>query len=194
MPSRTWQTWSRRRSQNGPKLNHDMGRMDNLCNHCGAFIWKYENKSLCCANGQVTLPPIPPPPLFLQRLFSGTDAKCRTFKDSIRAYNSSLAFASLGVNEEFLPPVDSVEETKHTNLYPTEFPNSVNVAGLPPNRLALKEHTPVMLIRNLDPKSGLLNGTRLKNLHLGDRIIEAVILTGSKRGNRVLIPRITISP
>ena len=104
MPSRTWQTRNRRRSQNDPKLNHDLGRMDNLCNHCGAFIWKSENKSLCCANGQVTLPPLPPPPLFLQQLFSGTDAKCRTFRDNIRAYNSSLAFASLGVNVEFLPP------------------------------------------------------------------------------------------
>ncbi|GFR68923.1 ATP-dependent DNA helicase PIF1 [Elysia marginata] len=51
-----------------------------------------------------------------------------------------------------------------------------------------------MLLRNHDPKSGLLNGTRLKVLTLGQRVIEAMILTGRNKNTRVFIPRITLTP
>ena len=39
--------------------------MDNVCGHCGAKRFATENKSICCANGQVQLQAIPeaPPPL-----------------------------------------------------------------------------------------------------------------------------------
>ena len=35
-----------------------------------------------------------------------------------------------------------------------------------------------LLLRNLDPPNGLLNGTRLRVVNLGTRVIEAEIMTG----------------
>ena len=50
-----------------------------------------------------------------------------------------------------------------------------------------------MLLRNINPSMGLCNGTRLIILQLGIKIIEAVIITGSHKGEKVLIPRIVLT-
>jgi ATP-dependent DNA helicase PIF1 len=50
-----------------------------------------------------------------------------------------------------------------------------------------------MLLRNLNQSSGLCNGTRLIVTALGDKIIEAKIMTGSHKGNTVYIPRICLT-
>ncbi|GFS11491.1 ATP-dependent DNA helicase pif1 [Elysia marginata] len=89
-------------------FSHDLGRMNVRCEHCGAFRWKAENKALCCENGQMTLPPLPRTPSLLMKLLSGTDLKAKRFREKFRAYNNALAFASLGVNEEILPPTWSI--------------------------------------------------------------------------------------
>ena len=47
-----------------------------------------------------------------------------------------------------------------------------------------------MLLRNLDPRRGLCNGTRLICKELHDRLIDAEIITVIFFGNRVLIQRI----
>ena len=65
---------------------------------------------------------------------------------------------------------------------------------MPPHKLVLKIGTIVMLIRNLNPKQGLLNGTRLLVQNLYENFIETVILTGSNNGAKVLIPRMTLMP
>ena len=46
----------------GDTERFDLGPMNIVCKHCGALKWKAENKALCCANGQVQLPPIPDQP------------------------------------------------------------------------------------------------------------------------------------
>ena len=51
-----------------------------------------------------------------------------------------------------------------------------------------------MLLRNINLKKGLCNGTRLIVHHLHDHSIDAEILTGSFEGHRVLIPRIRLAP
>ena len=50
-----------------------------------------------------------------------------------------------------------------------------------------------MLIRNLSIVDGLCNGTRLKITNLYKYNIEAEIITGENKGNKVFIPRITLS-
>ena len=58
--------------------------------------------------------------------------------------------------------------------YSAEFLNILTPPGIPPHELHLKVGVPVILLRNLDPSSGLCNGTRLivrrlaRNVKLGD--------------------------
>uniref|UniRef100_A0A0D3E4S6 ATP-dependent DNA helicase n=1 Tax=Brassica oleracea var. oleracea TaxID=109376 RepID=A0A0D3E4S6_BRAOL len=71
---------------------------------------------------------------------------------------------------------------------------SSDIIGIPNHKLYLKIGVPVMLLRNLNQREGLCNGTRLLITRLGNMIIEAEILTGTYAGKRVLIPRISLTP
>jgi hypothetical protein len=78
--------------------------------------------------------------------------------------------------------------------YPNEFLNALNPSGLPLFKLDLKVGCPIMLLRNIAPKDGLCNGTRLMVMKCAKHVIEAQILTGDKNGNLVFIPRISLTP
>lgn len=62
--------------------------------------------------------------------------------------------------------------------------------GLPPHVLKLKKGCIAMLIRNIDCKNGLCNGTRILVTDLHDNVIVGQILGGKFKGNVVIIPRI----
>ncbi|XP_052171592.1 uncharacterized protein LOC127787570 [Diospyros lotus] len=81
-----------------------------------------------------------------------------------------------------------------TNRYPNEYLNSLDPPGLPTFKLELKVGCPIILLRNIAPKDGLCNGTRLMVIRCDTRIIEAQILTGEKFGNLAFIPRISLAP
>jgi len=78
-------------------------------------------------------------------------------------------------------------------LYPPEVLNSIVLNNYPHHLLTLKIDTPVVLLRNIDQAQGLCNGTRLLIKRLGDHVLEAEILTGTKNGMLVRIPRIVLS-
>ena len=77
-----------------------------------------------------------------------------------------------------------------------EFLHSLTPSGLPLHELELKEGCAVILLRNIDSKNGLCNGTRLIIRRIGTRCLDAEIISGSDLfiGKRVLIPRIKLSP
>ncbi|KAI8554974.1 hypothetical protein RHMOL_Rhmol05G0137900 [Rhododendron molle] len=56
---------------------------------------------------------------------------------------------------------DDVHDCTITNRYPNEYLNSLNLSGLPPFKLDLKVGCSIILLRNITPKVGLSNGTRL---------------------------------
>src|SRR5436190_23196328 len=62
-----------------------------------------------------------------------------------------------------------------------------------PYLLELKIGVPVLLMRNLNAPR-LCNGTRLRITELGRNLIKATVLTGTSKGEEVLIPRIPIIP
>ncbi|KAD4586201.1 hypothetical protein E3N88_23802 [Mikania micrantha] len=87
-----------------------------------------------------------------------------------------------------------VHDNLHESLYSPDFLNGLKLSGVPNHHLVLKVGVPVMLLRNIDQKNGLCNGTRLKVISLGNRVIEAEIISGNNIGNRTFIPRITLTP
>ncbi|KAG5531645.1 hypothetical protein RHGRI_026313 [Rhododendron griersonianum] len=81
-----------------------------------------------------------------------------------------------------------------SNRYPNEYLNSLDPTGLPPFKLELKVGCPIILLRDIAPKDGLCNGTRMMVVRCGSRIIDVEILTGEKIGKLAFIPRISLSP
>lgn len=79
-------------------------------------------------------------------------------------------------------------------LYPPEFLNSLKYSGVPNHELEMKVGVPIMLLRNLNPKKGLCNGTRLIVTRCYRILIEALIITGNKSGEKTYIPGICMSP
>ena len=65
---------------------------------------------------------------------------------------------------------------------------------MPPHELILKRGTIVLLIRNLNPKKGLYNGTRLLITNLENNFITGKILNDCNKGEIVNLPRIDLAP
>jgi ATP-dependent exoDNAse (exonuclease V) alpha subunit len=77
---------------------------------------------------------------------------------------------------------------------PVEFLNSLNASGLPVANLELKQGCPIILLRNLDNKHGLCNGTRATVTYMSNRVLQVCLLGGDHDGDIAFIPRITLSP
>jgi hypothetical protein len=90
---------------------------------------------------------------------------------------------------------DKVDKEEPHNFieYPPEFLHSLNESGLPPHELKLKKDCPVMLKRNLNQAAGLCNGTRLRIKIMHKNVLECEFMFGPRTGERVLIPRITVT-
>ncbi|KAJ0254528.1 Helitron helicase-like domain-containing protein, partial [Hirschfeldia incana] len=88
--------------------------------------------------------------------------------------------------------ISDTQSDQNDTLYAIEYLNSLEFSGLPSHKLTLKVGAPVMLLRNINQKKGLCNGTRMILTHIGDRILKAEIITGSHIGVEVLIPRIVL--
>lgn len=89
--------------------------------------------------------------------------------------------------------LDTNDDQERQN-YPTEFLNSLNLSGMPPHELKLKVGVLVMLLRNLNSKKGLCNGTRMTITRLSANALEATVLTGKAKDLHVFIPRIDLIP
>ncbi|KAL3627812.1 hypothetical protein CASFOL_028227 [Castilleja foliolosa] len=80
------------------------------------------------------------------------------------------------------------------DVHTPEFLSAIKCSGVPNHELKLKVGAPVMLLRNIDPGMGLCNGTRLLITRLGSHVLEGRIITGTNSGERVIIPRLSLTP
>jgi hypothetical protein len=102
-----------------------------------------------------------------------------------------------GKEKEYLSS-DSIAKTTAQHeaydlLYPIEFLNSINGNNFPQHKILLKQQVPIMLLRNLNQRAGLCNGTRLIVTSVGDWTIEAKIMNGRHVNQTFAILRITLS-
>jgi ATP-dependent DNA helicase PIF1 len=118
--------------------------------------------------------------------------------EDVDEINDAILEAMAGPTKEYLS-ADSIVDIHETNvdtnvMFPVEFLNSLKMGSIAHHRLVLKKGTPIMLLRNLNVSACLCNGTRLIVKELGQRVLEAEIITGTHVDDRVFIPRIVMTP
>ena len=89
---------------------------------------------------------------------------------------------------------DTVVDPNEATKYPQEFLNSVSLSSIPPHILELRPGTPIMLLHNLDPGNGHVNGARYFVKQLKSSVIIAELAIGPYKGNQLMIPRIPFKP
>jgi ATP-dependent DNA helicase PIF1 len=93
---------------------------------------------------------------------------------------------------------DSIDKSEindaQFDMIPPEYLNSLKTYDIADHKFTLKVGMPIMLLRDLDPSEGFLNGTRLIVTRLGQFVLQAQIMSGKNAGNMILIPRIPMSP
>jgi hypothetical protein len=87
---------------------------------------------------------------------------------------------------------NTMKEDNRPNIS-IEFLRAQNPSELLPARLKLKIGTPVICLRNLFPKKGLYNSTRIIISKLREYSIKVKIISGQFHGEDRIIPRITLT-
>ncbi|XP_076941686.1 uncharacterized protein LOC143611359 [Bidens hawaiensis] len=98
------------------------------------------------------------------------------------------------LSSDSIDEVESVSEDFDPTLYSPDFLNGIKMSGMPNHHLLLKVGVPIMLLRNINKKKGLCNGTRLQVVSLGKRVIKAKVVVGTNIGFRTLISRTSLTP
>jgi len=119
---------------------------------------------------------------------------CPKNKDCLRI-NTQIIKDMPGAMHEYksIDTIDSDDPQEIAN-YPAEILNTFDVSGLPTHILKLKVGAIIILLKNINSRQGLCNGTRLIIRSLTQHLIVAEIASGKNKGHIVYIPRMTMSP
>ncbi|KAH0682656.1 hypothetical protein KY285_020165 [Solanum tuberosum] len=118
--------------------------------------------------------------------------------DMVESINQYMISLNHNPEKSYLSS-DKICKSDHTysaleHVHTPDFLNTIKCSGVPNHSITLKVGVPVMLLRNIDQAAGLCNGTRLIVTKLGNQVIEAKILSGQMAGQKVFIPRMTLTP
>ena len=78
--------------------------------------------------------------------------------------------------------------------YPIEYLNRITCSRLPIAKLELKAGCPIMILKNLDARHGVCNGSKGILRRYRNRVLEVKLLTEEHVGEKVFIPRILNEP
>ena len=87
---------------------------------------------------------------------------------------------------------DELQNQDDLIRFNVEYLHSLNPNGFPPHSLTIKPGMPLMLLRNINPREGLCNGTKLVFERALDNKVLQCVVSGTNR--TVLIPRIIFIP
>ena len=102
---------------------------------------------------------------------------------------NKILLEKLPGNKSVYKSCDAVNQAE-AHMYPTEFLNTIELQGMPPHSLELKPGAVIILLRNLNPSKGHVNGTRYVVQNLLPHVIDAVAISGSNIGAKIFLPRI----
>jgi len=74
----------------------------------------------------------------------------------------------------------------------TEYLNSLHPQGIATPSLEVKIRSSIILLCNLNAKEGLCNGSWMIVTRMGDKVLEARLITGDNAGLHVFIPWIAL--
>jgi ATP-dependent DNA helicase PIF1 len=96
---------------------------------------------------------------------------------------------------QLLSSADNVVNEEQAGLFTPEFLNTLTAPGMPSHDLRIKKGAILILLRNLNKRGGLCNGTRLIFEGMtGNFVMRCTIVSGEHAGQQVLIPRILTQP
>jgi hypothetical protein len=109
---------------------------------------------------------------------------------------NNIALAQFPGDDINLLSADEIldEDETLSEQYSVEFLNSMEFSGIPSHKLIVKLGVPLLLLRNIDPKKGLCNGTRVVLIHATLYKLTVSIVTDSHAGNTAVLPRINFTP
>ena len=102
---------------------------------------------------------------------------------------NNILLDKLPGNKMIYKSCDTVNQSE-AHMYPTEFLNTIELQGIPPHKLELKPGAVIILLHNINPSDGHVNGTRYLVQNLLPHVIDAVTISGSSVGSKIFIPRI----
>ncbi|CAH9105255.1 unnamed protein product [Cuscuta epithymum] len=119
-----------------------------------------------------------------------------TVVEAVNDYMTALNVGEVSrtyLSSDNVSRVDSTTDLM-TELHTLGFLNCIKLSSVPNHVLTLKVGTLVMPLRNIDHSMDLCNGAHLILTRLGDHVLEGEILTGVNTGQKVLIPRLSLTP
>jgi hypothetical protein len=112
------------------------------------------------------------------------------FNRIVDKYNENINNKLVDTNINYFS-IDETEQNSNFQVTP-EILNSLNCSNFPNHCLNLKKNSMIMLLRNINVKEGLCNGTRLQIIDLGKNVLNCKIKSGERKGETTLIPRVTL--
>ena len=82
------------------------------------------------------------------------------------------------------------DTVNQSESHPTEFLNTNELQGIPPNILEFNSGAVIILLHNLNPTEGHVNGTRYVFQNILPHVIYSVAISGINMGSKIFIPRI----
>jgi hypothetical protein len=92
-----------------------------------------------------------------------------------------------------LHSADTYDAEVDDKIWPIEYLNQLTLSGLPPHELVLKVGAVVMSLKNVNPREGIVNGTRMVVVDIKTRVLRCRLLDGKHKGQVRFIFRLRMS-